>query len=103
MAEYLCKKELVKAYGKENVFKVAIGGATDFFVLEPGKRKILKIVEVKNTKKSKWYPSEHDIKQLEAIYKIHKEHNIPVEYWIRIKGEWNILPIEKVKDMIKNH
>ena len=101
LAEYLCKKELSKQYGKENVFKVAIGGTTDFFVLEPGKRRILKIVEVKQTKKNKWYPSEHDIKQFTIIEKISKEHKIPVEYWIRIKRKWKILTLKEVKNYIK--
>jgi len=103
LAEYLCKKELIKKYGKENVFKVAIGGATDFFVLAPGKTRILKIVEVKQTKKNKWYPSSHDIKQFKLIEKISKEHRIPVEYWIRIKRKWFILSLKQVKKQIKNY
>jgi len=96
LAEYECKKKLVEAYGKENVLKIAIGGATDFLVLEPGTARVLKIVEVKHTKKSKWYPNEHDLKQFTQLLKLKKEHNIPIEYWIKVKGKWHVLPIEEL-------
>ena len=56
MAEYKTKKELIERYGKQNVLKVAIGGAVDFLVLKPGKNKIEKIVEVKECHKKKYYP-----------------------------------------------
>ena len=36
-AEYKCKKELMKQYGPRNVFKIAIGGAMDYFVVSKGK------------------------------------------------------------------
>ena len=98
LAEYECKKKLIEMYGKENVLKIAIGGATDFLVLEPGKTKVLKIVEVKHTKKNKWYPTKHDLDQFVRLFRLRKEHKIPVEYWIKIKGKWHILPIEKLKD-----
>jgi len=100
LAEYYCKKKLIETYGKENVVKVAIGGATDFLVLKPGSKEIEKIVEVKNTKKNKWYPNEHDIKQFETIKKISIDHGIKVEYWIRIKGKWKILSLEEVEELI---
>lgn len=96
-AEYLCKKQLIAEYGEENVLKIAIGGATDFLVLAPGKNTVLKIVEVKQTKKNKWYPSRHDLDQMKRLEKLHEEHKIPVEYWIRLKGKWHIIPIEKLK------
>ncbi len=101
-AEYLCKKKLIEEFGKENVIKVAIGGTTDFLVLKPNSNKIEKIVEVKSTNKNKWYPSEHDIKQFEIIKKIHQEHKIKVEYWIKIKRKWKIVDIKEVEKMIKN-
>lgn len=101
-AEYLCKKRLIEEFGKENVIKVAIGGATDFLVLRPGTNKIEKIVEVKQTRKNKWYPSEHDVKQLEMIKKISEDHRIKVEYWIKIKGKWKVLSLKEVDRIIAN-
>lgn len=95
-AEWEVKKTLFKIYSPDSVFKVAIGGAVDFFVL--GKNgKIKKIVEVKKTNKNWWYPTPHDIKQYRELKKIHKKHKIPVEYWIKINGEWKIFNLKKVK------
>lgn len=82
-AEYLAKNELIEKYGKENVLKIAIGGSVDFLVLSPNKNKIEKIVEVKNTKKKKYYPKEREIEQLEILKELGKEHNIPIELWIK--------------------
>jgi len=96
-AEYEAKKKLEKIFSKKNVFKVAIGGATDFFVLEPKKRRILKLIEVKTTKKNYWYPGEHDLKQYKILIQISKEHKIPIEYWIKINGEWEIFNLKEVK------
>ncbi len=100
-AEYQCKTKLVEKYGKENVIKVAIGGATDFLVLRPGRPEIEKIVEVKQTKKNKWYPSEHDKKQFQMIKKLSLDHGIKVEYWVKIKREWKILSIDEVEEVMK--
>jgi len=96
-AEYETKKKLTKIYSPKNIFKVAIGGATDFLILEPKKRKILKLIEVKETKKNSWYPGEHDLKQFKILKKIAREHKIPVEYWMKINGEWKILKLSEVK------
>ena len=96
-AEYEVKKILIKKYSQKNVFKVAIGGATDFFILEPKKRKVLKIIEVKKTKKNSWYPGEHDLKQYKILKRIEREHKIPVEYWIKINGKWKIFNLNQVK------
>ena len=98
LAEYQCKKKLIEEFGKENVIKVAIGGSTDFLVLEPGSRRIAKIVEVKQTKKNRWYPTDHDIQQFEMIKKLSKDHGIPVEYWIKIKRKWEVLRLEEVEE-----
>ena len=100
-AEYEVKKKLAKIYSPKNVFKVAIGGATDFLILEPKKRRILKLIEVKTTKKNTWYPGEHDLKQFEILNKISKEQKIPVEYWLKINGEWEILKLNEVKKFFK--
>lgn len=95
-AEWEAKKILLKKYSSESVFKVAIGGAVDFFVL--GKDgKIHKIIEVKKTNKNWWYPIEHDFKQFQFLKKIHKKFKIPVEYWIKINGKWQFFDLDKVK------
>jgi len=96
-AEYEVKKKLERFFSKKNVFKVAIGGVTDFFVLEPKKRKVLKLIEVKTTKKNFWYPGEHDLKQYRILKRIEKEHKIPIEYWIKINGQWKIFNLNEVK------
>lgn len=96
-AEYEAKKFLIKKYSPKNVFKMAIGGTIDFFILEPKKRRILKLIEVKETKKSFWYPGEHDLKQFKVLSKISKEHKIPVEYWIKMNGQWKIFNLNQVK------
>ena len=99
-AEYLCKKKLIEEFGKDNVIKVAIGGATDFLVLKPGSSRIEKIVEVKQTRKKRWYPSDHDVKQFEIIKKLSKDHKIKVEYWVKVRRKWEILSLKEVEKMI---
>ena len=95
-AEWEAKKVLCKKYSPDSIFKVAIGGTTDFFVL--GKKgKIVKLVEVKKTNKKKWYPTEHDLKQYRRLKKIQKKHKIPVEYWIKINGKWKIFNLEQLR------
>jgi len=95
-AEWEVKKVLSQKYSPESIFKVAIGGTTDFFVLGKG-GKILKIVEVKKTNKKKWYPTEHDFKQYQKLKEIQRKFKIPVEYWIKINGKWEIFDLKKVK------
>jgi len=82
-AEYKAKKELIREYGKKNVLKVAIGGAVDFLILNPNKNKIEKIVEVKNCRKKKYYPSPREKTQLKRLKKIGKTHSIRTELWIK--------------------
>lgn len=95
-AEYEAKKTLFKKYSPESVFKVAIGGATDFCVLgENGK--IVKFVEVKKTNKNRWYPGTHDFKQFKVLKQIQKKHKVPVEYWIKTKREWEIFNLNEIK------
>ncbi len=95
-AEYEVKKVLSKKYSPGSVFKVAIGGATDFCVL--GKNgKVLKLVEVKKTNKKKWYPSCHELKQFKNLKTIQKRHKIPVEYWLKINGQWQICNLKEIR------
>lgn len=96
IAEWEVKTKLAKKYPKEAIWKVAIGGAVDFLIL--GKSgKIEKIVEVKKTNKKTWYPSLHDWKQFKILNKIQKKFQIPVEYWIKIKGKWQIFNLGDLK------
>lgn len=95
-AEWEVKRALFNKYPKEAVLKVAIGGTVDFCIL--GKNgKILKFIEVKKTNKNSWYPLEHDFKQYKILKNFQKKFKIPVEYWIKIKGKWQIFNLEKVK------
>lgn len=82
-AEYKAKKELIEKYGKENVLKVAIGGAVDFLVLSPNKNRIEKIVEVKECHKKKYYPTPREKIQFEKLKEIGKRHSIKTELWIK--------------------
>jgi len=82
-AEYKAKKELIQKYGKENVLKVAIGGAVDFLILNPNKNRIEKIVEVKECHKNKYYPTPREKLQFERLKKIGKTHSIKTELWIK--------------------
>jgi len=82
-AEYKAKKELIEKYGKENILKIAIGGAVDFLVLDPKRNKIKKIVEVKKTSKKKYYPKPREKIQLQRLEELGKRHKIPIELWIK--------------------
>ncbi|MER3407134.1 MAG: hypothetical protein C4278_01785 [Patescibacteria group bacterium] len=100
LAEYQAKKILIKKYGKNNVFKIAIGGILDFLILSPDSNKIIKIVEIKKTKKNKWYLNDHDKKQIKILKKIKKTHKIPIEYWIKIKNKWYFYEIDEIEKII---
>ncbi len=95
-AEYEVKKALFEKYSPQSVFKIAIGGTVDFCVLGDN-GKILKLVEVKKTNKKKWYPGNHDVKQFKILESVQKRHKIPVEYWIKSNGKWEIFNLRKVK------
>jgi peptide subunit release factor 1 (eRF1) len=82
-AEYQAKKELMDKYGKENILKVAIGGAVDFLVLSPNKNSIEKIVEVKECHKNKYYPCARERIQFERVKEIGKNHSVETELWIK--------------------
>ncbi len=99
-AEWEVKKFLYRKYSPHSVFKIAIGGAVDFLVLEKG-GKIKKIVEVKKTNKKRWYPTRREKKQYQTLMKIQRIHKIPVEYWVKIKGEWHTFSLEEVKKFIQ--
>jgi len=93
--EYWVKKRLIEEYGEWGVVKAAIGQRTaDFFVVKNGK--IVKVVEVKKTKKKKWKPNRRELNQMLIIKQFCKVHNIPCEYWIREGRKRRIVPIEEL-------
>jgi hypothetical protein len=85
--EYLAKKKLIEMYGRQNVIKLAIGQSADFIILSPKNNKIEKIIEVKGTIKEKFYLKPREKIQFKNIDDLAKEHNIPVEIWIKTKGK----------------
>lgn len=82
-AEYKCKKENEAIYGIGNCIKVAIGGSSDYLIAYKGK--IIKFVEVKETKKDVYYPSDRERKQFAELVKIGIHHQVPVELWVYFK------------------
>lgn len=79
-AEYKTKKELEQTYGKGNVIKVAIGGSSDYIVICCGE--LLKICEVKTTKKKKYYPTKREEAQIKEITRLAQQHHVPCELYI---------------------
>ena len=98
--EYRGKKLLQTKYGSNNVFKIAIGShAGDFIILKPKSPEIEKIVEIKTTKRKKWYPSRREKKQFLLLKNLAEEHNILVEYWIKEgNADFKILSLDDVAD-----
>ena len=82
-SELRCKKENEKLFGIGNCIKVAIGGSSDFLIVSCGE--IVKFIEVKETKKNKYYPLLRERKQFEEIKRLGKQHKVPVELWIYYK------------------
>lgn len=82
-AEYKCKKENEEEYGVGNCIKVAIGGSSDYLIAYKGK--IIKFIEVKETKKDVYYPSNRERKQFAMLVSIGKHHCVPVELWVYFK------------------
>ena len=88
----MCKQKLVEKFGYWNVIKVAIGSfGADYIILRPNSNIVDRLVEVKSTKRSKYIPLPHDIKQFHIIKQFSKQNNIPVEYWVKVgRGQKNI-------------
>jgi len=101
-AEYRCKKENEEIYGKGNCIKVAIGGSSDFLIASRGK--LIKFIEVKETKKERYYPSPRERKQFTELVRLGKHHQIPVELWIYFKrgpGKPTIKHVRRIYDTKK--
>ena len=82
-AEYRCKKENETKFGVGNCIKVAIGGSSDFLIVSCGE--LVKFIEVKETKKEKYYPSQREKSQFKEIERLGKQHKVPVELWVYFK------------------
>ena len=98
--EYRTKQMLVEQYGENNIVKVAIGSfGADFLVLEKGR--VVKVVEVKGTRKNAWYPSPREKEQLQRIHLFSQIHKCGAEVWIWTKnGGKKELRIESVGEFV---
>ena len=98
--EYRTKQLLVQQYGEGNVVKVAIGSfGADFFVLEKGR--VVKVVEVKGTRKKAWHPSPREKEQLQRILRFSQTHNCKAELWIwTLDGGRKRLRVEDVDEFV---
>jgi len=99
--EYRTKQMLVEQYGENNIVKVAIGSfGADFLILNKGK--LVKVVEVKGTRKNAWYPSPREKEQLQRIHLFSQIHECEAELWIWTKnGGKKGLKIESVEKLIR--
>ena len=79
-AEYHCKKENESKYGVGNCIKVAIGGSSDYIILDKGE--LIKFIEVKQTVKKGYYPNKREKNQISRIIDLGKQHNADVELWV---------------------
>lgn len=101
-AEYKCKLENEETYGKGNCIKVAIGGSSDFLIAFKGK--LIKFIEVKETKKERYYPSPRERKQFASLVRLGKHHQIPVELWIYFKqgrGKPTVKHVRRIYEQTK--
>jgi len=98
--EYRTKQMLVEQYGENNIVKVAIGSfGADFLILEKGR--VVKVVEVKGTRKNAWYPSPREKEQLQRIHYFSQIHECEAEVWIWTKnGGKKELRIESVGEFV---
>jgi len=98
--EYRTKQLLIQQYGKDNVVKVAIGSfGADFLVLEKGR--VVKVVEVKGTRKKAWHPSPREKEQLQRILHFSQTHNCKAELRIwTLNGGRKRLRVEDVEEFV---
>ena len=79
--EYRAKSELIERFGKECVLKIAIYQiGADYMVIKEGI--LIMIVEVKETNKSKYYPSAKEKQQFERIKAFAEINDCLAELWI---------------------
>jgi len=93
--EYKTKQELIKKYGKENVIKIAIGGAMDFIVVKDDR--IIRIIETKETAKKKYYPTQKESEQIKRIIQFGESHKIKCELYIFYRKGAGIKIVKEVK------
>jgi Holliday junction resolvase len=99
LTEWEVKKILHKKFSPDNVFKIAIGGSLDFCIIDKN-GKVIKLIEVKTTKKKKWYPTQREKKQFFKLLRFQKKLKVKVEYWIKIKRVWHIFSLKELKKEI---
>jgi len=98
--EYRTKQMLVEQYGKDNVIKVAIGSfGADFLILNKGE--LVKVVEVKGTRKNAWYPSPREKEQLQRIYYFSQIHKCGAEVWVWVKEKGKkVLYVKDIREFV---
>jgi len=98
--EYRTKQMLVEQYGENNIVKVAIGSfGADFLILNRGK--LVKVIEVKGTRKNAWYLSQREKEQLQRIHHFSQIHKCEAEVWIWTKnGGKKELSIKDVREFV---
>jgi len=91
-SEYLAKKMLSLNRDPESVSKVAIGSfGADFIIFSDNSPEVMKVVEIKECKAKKYYPSKREKEQFKRIKNWCKKRNIRFEIWIHYpkKRKWN--------------
>ena len=98
--EYRTKQMLAEQYGENNVVKVAIGSfGADFLILNRGK--LVKVVEVKGTRKNAWHPLPREKGQLQRIHHFSQIHGCEAEVWVWTKnGGKKELSIKDVREFV---
>ena len=98
--EYRTKQMLVEQYGENNIVKVAIGSfGADYLILNRGK--LVKVVEVKGTRKKTWHPLPREKEQLQRIHYFSQIHECGVEVWVWTKnGGKKELSIKDVREFV---
>ena len=79
-SEYKAKKKLISEFGKNSVFKLAIGQAADYIVVNKGRA--VKIVEVKECHQNVYRASKRDMEQFERVIDIALSNDCIAERWV---------------------
>ena len=90
--EYLVKKRIEKQGNL--ILRLSVSGYADFIVLSSPPY----LLEVKTTLKSKFYPSQREIKQFRELCNINRKYNIDIFYQIREAGGEKRYSLNEVKE-----
>lgn len=95
--EYLTMKRIQKK--GVLILRLAKSGFADFIVLD----KLPYLLEVKTTKKKRFYPSQREINQFLALKEINRKYKIDILYRIREEKKEKTLTLEEVeREYFKN-